>query len=198
MKNATFKTVLTCCAALALCQAAEAQRVTFEQNRDFRDQVGWPVHRGCPIVADFDNDGFMDVYYGGTSCENGWACRGVLARSNGDGAFSANLEAIFDYETTYEKVYSLDTIWHEDGSYELQDSILDGKVVMDTIVTEKFVGMKNGLPRTAFGQGSQPIDFNNDGLVDFIILNTGGNDTGTSQGYVLVINKGDWQYRCIS
>ena len=83
MKNATFKTVLTCCAALALCQAAEAQRVTFEQNRDFRDQVGWPVHRGCPIVADFDNDGFMDVYYGGTSCENGWACRGVLARSNG-------------------------------------------------------------------------------------------------------------------
>ena len=81
MKNATFKTVLTCCAALALCQAAEAQRVTFEQNRDLRDQVGWPVHRGCPIVADFDNDGFMDVYYGGTSCENGWACRGVLALS---------------------------------------------------------------------------------------------------------------------
>ena len=28
---------------------------------------------------------------------------------------------------------------------------------MDTIVTEKFVGMKNGTARTAFGQGSQPL-----------------------------------------
>ncbi len=197
MKNATFKTVLTCCAALALCQAAEAQRVTFEQNRDFRDQVGWPVHRGCPIVADFDNDGFMDVYYGGTSCENGWACRGVLARSNGDGAFSANLEAIFDYETTYEKVYSLDTIWHEDGSYELQDSILDGKVVMDTIVTEKFVGMKNGLPVSLRGFGSQPFDFNSDGLVDFITLNQGGNMSGLNPRYTLVKNLGGGQFETV-
>ena len=42
----------------------------------------------------------------------------------------------------------------------MQDSIFDGKVVMDTVVNETFVGMANGLPRTAFGQGSQPIDFN--------------------------------------
>ena len=112
--------------------------VTFEQNRDFRDQVGWPVHRGCPIVADFDNDGFMDVYYGGTSCENGWACRGVYARSNGDGTFSGNLEAIFENDTTYNKLYSKDTVWidKENGKYELKDSIIDGKVVMDTVVTE--------------------------------------------------------------
>lgn len=68
---------------------------------------------------------------------------------------------------------------------------------MDTVVSETFVGMANGLPRTAFGQGSQPIDFNNDGLVDFIILNTGGNDTGTPQGYVLVINKGNWQFEVL-
>ena len=101
--------------------------------------------------------------------------------------------------TTYNKVYSKDTIGidKDNNEYELLRFYFHGKVVMDTVVNETFVGMANGLPRTAFGQGSQPIDFNNDGLVDFIILNTGGNDTGTSQGYVLVINKGNWQFEVL-
>ena len=185
-------------AALTGVQGLQAQDpLTFEADFTLGDMGGWPSHRSRAFVADFNNDGWMDMYLNGTSENKGWQSRGVLVKNLGDGQFEGVTDAIFDYETTYEKVYSLDTIWHEDGSYELQDSILDGKVVMDTIVTEKFVGMKNGLPRTAFGQGSQPIDFNNDGLVDFIILNTGGNDTGTSQGYVLVINKGDWQFEVL-
>ena len=125
----------------------------------------------------------MDMYLNGTSENKGWQSRGVLVKNLGDGQFEGVTDAIFDYETTYEKVYSLDTIWHEDGSYELQDSILDGKVVMDTIVTEKFVGMKNGLPVSLRGFGSQPFDFNSDGLVDFITLNQGGNMSGLNPRY---------------
>ncbi len=142
-------------AALTGVQGLQAQDpLTFEADFTLGDMGGWPSHRSRAFVADFNNDGWMDMYLNGTSENKGWQSRGVLVKNLGDGQFEGVTDAIFDYETTYEKVYSLDTIWHEDGSYELQDSILDGKVVMDTIVTEKFVGMKNGLPRTAFGQGS--------------------------------------------
>ena len=200
MKNATFFRMMALLCWLGGVMATQGQDVvTFEQNRDFRDQVGWPVHRGCPIVADFDNDGFMDVYYGGTSCENGWACRGVYARSNGDGTFSGNLEAIFENDTTYNKLYSKDTVWidKENGKYELKDSIIDGKVVMDTVVTETFVGMKNGLPVSLRGFGSQPFDFNSDGLVDFITLNQGGNMSGLNPRYTLVKNLGGGQFEIV-
>ena len=62
MKNATFFRMMALLCWIGGVMATQGQDVvTFEQNRDFRDQVGWPVHRGCPIGADFDNDGFMDV-----------------------------------------------------------------------------------------------------------------------------------------
>ena len=195
MKNATFFKILTCGVAWLMSQGVQAQTSFFEQNRDFRDQVGWPVHRGCPLVADFDNDGSMEVYYGGTSCENGWACRGVLAKRDGS-VFSGNLEAIFKNDTVYNKVYSTDTIWtgDPDNPYELKDSVLNGVVVMDTVVTETFLGMKNGLPVSLRGFGSQPLDFNSDGLVDFITLNQGGNNSGRNPGYTLVKNLGGGQF----
>lgn len=199
MKNVTFSRVMTLSCWLCGTAALGQDAVTFEQDRDFRDQVGWPAHRGCPIVADFDNDGFMDVYYGGTSCVNGWTPRGVYARSNGDGTFSGDLEAIFENDTTYNRLTSKDTLWidKENNDYELQDSVIDGKVVMDTVVTQRFVGMKDGLPVSLRGFGSQPFDFNSDGLVDFITLNQGGNDSGLNPRYTLVKNLGGGQFETV-
>lgn len=188
------------CAVLGSFQEVQAQDpLSFKTDFTLGDMGGWPSHRSRAFVADFNNDGLMDMYLNGTSENKGWSSRGVLVKNLGDRQFEGVYDAIFENDTTYNKVYSKDTIWidKDNNEYELQDSIFDGKVVMDTVVNETFVGMANGLPRTAFGQGSQPIDFNNDGLVDFIILNTGGNDTGTSQGYVLVINKGNWQFEVL-
>ena len=188
------------CAVLGSFQEVQAQDpLSFKTDFTLGDMGGWASHRSRAFVADFNNDGLMDMYLNGTSENKGWSSRGVLVKNLGDRQFEGVYDAIFENDTTYNKVYSKDTIWidKDNNEYELQDSIFDGKVVMDTVVNETFVGMANGLPRTAFGQGSQPIDFNNDGLVDFIILNTGGNDTGTSQGYVLVINKGNWQFEVL-
>ena len=164
------------CAVLGSFQEVQAQDpLSFKTDFTLGDMGGWPSHRSRAFVADFNNDGLMDMYLNGTSENKGWSSRGVLVKNLGDRQFEGVYDAIFENDTTYNKVYSKDTIWidKDNNEYELQDSIFDGKVVMDTVVNETFVGMANGLPRTAFGQGSQPIDFNNDGLVDFIILNTG-------------------------
>lgn len=183
MKKLVVKTMLGCAVLGSSYNKVQAQDpLSFETDFTLGDMGGWPSHRGRPFVADFNNDGLMDMYLNGTSENKGWQPRGVLVKNLGDRQFEGVYDAIFKDDTTY---------------YELQDSMVDGKVAMDTVISQTFVGMANGLPRTAYGQGSQPIDFNNDGLVDFIVLNTGGNDTGTSQGYVLVINKGNWQFEVL-
>ena len=198
MKKLVMKVMLGC-ALFGVAKATAQNPLSFETDFTLGDIGGWSSHRSRAFVADFNNDGLMDMFWNGTSENKGWQARSVLIKNLGDRQFEGVCDAILEKDTTYNKVYSKDTIWidKDNDKYELQDSIFDGKVVMDTVVSETFVGMANGLPRTAFGQGSQPIDFNNDGLVDFIILNTGGNDTGTPQGYVLVINKGNWQFEVL-
>ena len=103
-----------------------------------------PSHRTCPVWGDFNGDGNMDFYYGGTSWTNGWQTVGSLVTTNGDGTF------------TY------------------QDDC--------------------GLPRTAFTQGSVTLDFNQDGLLDLLLLHAGGNDTGTQSELMLVLNRGNNQF----
>ena len=107
-----------------------------------------PSHRTCPVWGDFNGDGNMDFYYGGTSATNGWATEGSLVTTNGDGTF------------TY------------------QDNC--------------------GLPRTAWTKGSVTFDFNQDGLLDLLLINAGGNDTGTQSELILVLNRGNNQFEQVS
>ncbi len=188
------------CAAMTMFQTGlQAQGISFEQDRDFRDMVGWPSHRGTPFVADFNNDGLMDVYLNGTSCVNGWQARGVLAKNLGERQFIGDSEPIM--ETYIELVQKTERVQdtNDDGTPKFDENgepvmidkpVVDenGEPVMEEVERQRFVGMKNGLPLTIRGFGSQPLDFNGDGLVDFIFLNQGGNDTGTKQSYVLVKN----------
>ena len=67
----------------------------WEADYSFRDKT-WPVHRACPLIADFNSDGLMDVYYGGTSSVNGWECRGTLVTGHPDGSLTADFEPIMD------------------------------------------------------------------------------------------------------
>ncbi len=55
----------------------------------------------------------------------------------------------------------------------------------------------SGIPKSAFAQGSKAFDFNMDGLTDMLIINSGGNDTGTDKGYILAINKGNSQFEIL-
>ncbi|MCR5139983.1 MAG: VCBS repeat-containing protein [Bacteroidaceae bacterium] len=192
MKFSTL-TSATFVAALLASGAAQAQSVTFEQDRSARDAIGWPSHRATPVVADFNGDGIMDVYYGGTSCTNGWQVRGVLVKGLGGGAFGSDLEPAYEDYETQERVPMTDdqgnivTDDNGDVVYLTDDT---GEFIYQTVTRQRVVGMKNGLPFSAYGMASQTLDFNQDGLIDMLIQNIGGNDTGTEQGLVLVKNNG--------
>ena len=155
MKKLVMKVMLGC-ALFGVAKATAQNPLSFETDFTLGDIGGWSSHRSRAFVADFNNDGLMDMFWNGTSENKGWQARSVLIKNLGDRQFEGVCDAILEKDTTYNKVYSKDTIWidKDNDKYELQDSIFDGKVVMDTVVSETFVGMANGLPRTAFGQGS--------------------------------------------
>lgn len=175
MKNTTLKATILCAALTGFGASVHAQDVKFEYNSDFLASC-WQVHRAVPLWADFNNDGKMDIYYGGTSCANGWQCRGILIKNLGDSQF----EMIDDVITE-----------------TVQEEVTDEEGNVTIVEKEKVIGMKNGLPYTAYGNGSLAFDYNQDGLVDFLFLNRGGNNTNTKKGMVLVKNLGDFQFEVV-
>ncbi len=126
---------------------SKAKGLTFKCDKAADRDMFSRSHRTAPLVADFDNDGYMDFYYGGTSNKNGWQPQAVLAKGNGNG---------FD-------------------------------CIKDT-----------GLPFSSYGIGSKVLDFNNDGLVDLLVVSEGGNDTGQSAAYVLVKNEGNNKFSVVN
>lgn len=178
MRNSTFfKMMLGCVALAGMATATQAQtRVTFEKNSDVSNKF-YEVHRATPLWADFNNDGLMDIYYGGTSCCYGWTVGGYLVKNLGE----LNIET----ETEYKKETVQVEVTDEEGNVTYEEQ-------------ERIVGMMNGLPYTSFGMGSLTLDFNQDGLVDFIFTNRGGNNSGTNKGLVLVKNLGNYKFEVIN
>jgi hypothetical protein len=200
MKHSTLK-IITAIVAVFAAGAVQAQSVTFSQDRDARDAIGWPSHRAVPVVADWNGDGIMDAYYGGTSCTNGWQVRGVLVKGLGNGVFAGDVETLLEDYETQERVPETD----EEGN-PLRDDNGDiiyktdetGEFIWETVTRQRVAGMKNGLPYSAYGMASQTLDFDQDGFIDLLIQNIGGNDTGTAQALILVRNNGDYTFTVVN
>ena len=210
MKKRTFKGMLFSAALLISVGEVQAQDnpITFTRDMTFREVYGWANSNATPKVGDFDNDGINDLWLDGRRQSQGWQTRPVFAKGLGGREFLADYEPIM--EITYDStiVQKIDTIWMKDnqGDFVLDGEgnkiieelapVLDdeGNPVNDTIVTEheNYMGTKNGLPETAWSAGSQPIDFNADGLVDYLVLHPG--EVGDVQGYKLVKNLGNGRF----
>ena len=101
MKKLVVKMVLGC-AVLGSFQEVQAQDpLSFKTDFTLGDMGGWPSHRSRAFVADFNNDGLMDMYLNGTSENKGWSSRGVLVKNLGDRQFEGVYDAIFENDTTY-------------------------------------------------------------------------------------------------
>lgn len=214
MKNATLKTLLFSTALCASTPALLAQTPSFEQDYSFREKYGWANSMCAPIVADFDLDGINDIVLDGQGQSLSWQTRTVFAKGTGVRAdYIADFEPVWkhpDGDSTFVEKY--DTIWmyddndqivvDKDGNkvWEELKPVIDeetGKPVVDTIVNpcSHYVTTKNGLPQTSYSYGSQPIDYNNDGLVDLLIINSGGR--GDARGLYLVRNDGNGHFTVV-
>lgn len=185
MKRFTSNVLLVAASLLIGTTAANAQAIQFETNslkssnpNDVPDSPSllYSTHRTIPFWADFNNDGLMDIYYSGTSGVHGWQTTANLIQNEGNMNFYNEFEKIME-EYTYQE---------DDGTGNMVDK-----------VGYREVGMKSGLTKTAFGMGSVAIDYDQDGLVDFIFLNRGGNDTGTERELVLFHNLGNYKFEKI-
>ena len=188
MRNFTLKSLLLG-TALVASAAVSAQTITYQMNPEISQRIR-QSHRTAFIFADLTKNGYMDIYYGGTSGANGWTTGGWLIQNEGNGQFQMIDEK--NYEEYEETVWQRDEEGNiktdEEGNW-LPELNEDGTIKTETRTRE--TGMKNGLPKSAWCMGSQAFDFNQDGYVDLLIANKGGNDTGTRQSYQLVRNNGD-------
>lgn len=186
MKNITLKKAFLFSAALmsftlnAQAQEAEEPSLSFEQVDVTKGW--WHSHRSVPLIGDFNGDGRKDIYYGGTSCINGWNVKGCVAENLGENQFKL-----------YDEV--------ETEEYEVQVPVKDEEGnetgEMTTEIRTRVIGMKNGLPYSSYGWGSMTLDFNQDGLLDFLFLNNGGENQPSGQDrkrYLLVKNLGNFQF----
>lgn len=146
---------------LAMCAAADAQ-VFKTVDASFQR-----THRASPAIADINNDGLMDIYYGGehySGIENDW---GV------DSWVPMGMVFINKGNNTFEGIASTlkETGMNEDGSFKAY-----------------------GLPPTIWNT-TRWIDFNNDGNIDFISMGKSGDGLSINEGvnggcYTLVYKNG--------
>ena len=196
MKNFTLKT-LALGMVFTMTTNLSAQTITYQRNEEISKQLR-QSHRTVPLWGDFTKNGYMDVYYSGTSGANGWwnGVGGFLIENKGNGNLYMNADFIYeDYEETiWQRDEEGNIKTDEEGNW-LPELNEDGTIKTET--RTRTAGMVNGLPKSAWGHGSVVFDFDQNGYVDMLIANSGGNDTGTKQGYILVKNNGDGTFTVV-
>ena len=113
MRNFTIKSLMLV-AFFAVASAASAQLVTYERNIEISKKIR-QSHRANPVWGDFTKNGYMDIYYGGTSGAYGWLTGGFLIQNEGSGNFQMIDEFAYeDYE---------DTVWKVDDEGNAMDGV---------------------------------------------------------------------------
>lgn len=163
MKNFTKNLMLVAAAAAALGANAEA---TWEINQNSaKFTLGAQGGRG--VMADFNNNGRLDIYYSGLGWQKyydhpglaSWQPTSNMLYNNGDGTFT---EDIILKEPT--------------GEFDPND--LDGEGNPKEIW--RYIDPKHGIMPAAFGHYAT-FDYNNDGLVDLLVY--GKRDSNDHAGY---------------
>lgn len=160
MKKFTKNLMLVAAAATALSAGAEA---TWEFNANSVNfLVGAQGSQG--IMADFNNDGRLDIYYSGTGVNPiydhpgllNWQASSNMLYNNGDGTFTQD---IISAEGTGE----FEDVYDGDGNLTGQRE------------KYRYVDPKHGIWPATYPHFAT-IDYNNDGLVDLLVAGKENND----------------------
>ncbi|MBD5258073.1 MAG: VCBS repeat-containing protein [Barnesiella sp.] len=157
MKNFTKNAMLVAAAATALTASADATWQIYPQSADF---IG--VQGGRGIMADFTNNGHLDIYYSGNSWHStydhkglwSWQCSSGMIINNGDGTYSE------DRITTA-----------PNGTFDENDLDDEG----NPKEWWSYIEPKHGIAPTKWAHYAT-VDFNNDGLVDLLVSGIANGD----------------------
>jgi hypothetical protein len=137
-----------------------------------------PFATGSIDVADYDNDGDLDVFVGERFNQNiyGLPVSGHLFKNIGDNNF------IEEKSKSFDKLGLItDAKWLDLNDDKLMDLIIVGEWMPITILINNGKGFDNktssyNLNKTnGLWKAIEVIDLNNDGLLDFIVANSGKN-----------------------
>lgn len=169
------------------------------------------THRSCAVFGDYNNDGHIDIFYGGQDPSNsdekwGWNCQSNLMKNNGDGTFTyvsteesglpINSWSSFIF-LDYNNDGNLDLFVVGTGEYNLDVpnySVLyknlgpEHNYRFELVETAEFLGGQNENQwKSAIAVG----DYDKDGFTDIAITGYNGGDDGVGRFVRLYKNNGD-------
>ena len=157
------------------------------------------THRSRPAVGDFNNDGFMDLFYGGQNPggSTGWDCLSYLMKNNGNGTFTpieTNNSGIAISSKSnflfwdYNNDGNLDLLFTGDSEYGLPVPRYTclfknlGEAEGYKFEQQIETGIRSeGTPTDDYGKAFAAGDYDKDGFVDLLI--TGEKIQGEGESY---------------
>ena len=216
-KTSYLKKMSLAVVAMSLGMGTSAQSIasfSFYAGQD-ETKLGFipGTHRSRPAVGDFNNDGYIDLYYGGQDpgASTGWDCLSNLVRNNGDGTFtpigaddsgiSINSKSNFLF-WDYNNDGNLDLLFTGDSEYGLPVPRYTclfknlGEAEGYKFEQQFETGLRtDGTPTEDYGKAFATGDYDKDGFIDLLItgerLMVDGDSYNDTRYAELYRNNGD-------